>query len=121
MGVPNVGLAAVEGRTADGRRPVFSRVILKLGGEAMLGNEGYGIDYTAARRIAEQITNIVERGVQVAIVVGGGNIVRGRKPRSTASTASPPTTWACSRRSSTRWHCATPSSNSASRAGCRAR
>jgi uridylate kinase len=77
LGITNVELAEVPGRAADGRRPVFGRVILKLGGEALLGTAGYGIDYAAAQHIAEQITHIVERGVQVAIVVGGGNIVRG--------------------------------------------
>jgi len=75
--VTQVELAEVAGRARDGRVPVFSRVILKLGGEALLGTAGYGIDYSAARHIAEQVTHIVERGVQVAIVVGGGNIVRG--------------------------------------------
>jgi uridylate kinase len=72
-----VEVAALAERPGDGRRPVFARVILKLGGEALLGSAGYGIDYGAARHIAEQLTHIVERGVQVAIVVGGGNIVRG--------------------------------------------
>jgi len=72
-----VVLAEEPDRARDGRRPVFGRVILKLGGEALLGQAGYGIDYAAAQHIAEQITHIVERGVQVAIVVGGGNIVRG--------------------------------------------
>ena len=70
-------LAAIEGRASEGREPVFGRVILKLGGEALLGEAGYGIEYGAVRHIAEQLTHIVERGVQVAIVVGGGNIVRG--------------------------------------------
>ncbi|HVC05811.1 MAG TPA: UMP kinase [Candidatus Acidoferrales bacterium] len=77
VGVTNVVLAEEPDRARDGRRPVFGRVILKLGGEALLGQAGYGIDYAAAQHIAEQITHIVERGVQVAIVVGGGNIVRG--------------------------------------------
>jgi uridylate kinase len=77
IGATNVELAALEGRASDGRRPVFGRVILKLGGEALLGEAGYGIEYGAVRHIAEQLTHIVERGVQVAIVVGGGNIVRG--------------------------------------------
>jgi uridylate kinase len=72
-----VEFADVESRASDGRRPVFDRVILKLGGEALQGTAGYGIDHTAAKHVAEQITHIVERGVQVAIVVGGGNIVRG--------------------------------------------
>jgi uridylate kinase len=75
--VTEVELAEVPDRARDERRPVFGRVILKLGGEALLGTAGYGIDYGAAQHIAEQITHIVVRGVQVAIVVGGGNIVRG--------------------------------------------
>ena len=91
-------LAAVAARANDGRRPVFGRVILKLGGEALLGTAGYGIDYAAARHIAEQLTHIVARGVQVAIVVGGGNIVRGTRLRSTGWIGSRPTTWACSPR-----------------------
>jgi uridylate kinase len=77
LGATNVELADIEGRVHDGRRPVFGRVILKLGGEALLGAAEYGIDEKAAHRIAEQLTHILERGVQVAIVVGGGNIVRG--------------------------------------------
>src|SRR6202166_1851599 len=70
-------IAAVAGRAECDLQPVSSRVILKRGGEALLGTAGYGIDYGAARQIGEQLAHIVERGVQVAIVVGGGNIVRG--------------------------------------------
>ena len=65
------------GRARDGRRPVFRRVVLKLGGEALLGEATHGIEQAAARRIAQQLRHVHERGVQVAIVVGGGNIVRG--------------------------------------------
>jgi uridylate kinase len=61
----------------DGRHPVFSRVILKLSGEALVGGEAYGIDMETLRRIAGQVRRVVARGVQLAIVVGGGNIVRG--------------------------------------------
>ncbi|HKR99997.1 MAG TPA: UMP kinase [Candidatus Dormibacteraeota bacterium] len=57
--------------------PVFQRVVLKIGGEAMMGGAQYGIDQLAARRIAEQVGLVHRHGVQIAIVVGGGNIVRG--------------------------------------------
>jgi len=67
----------VAGRPLDGRKPVFNRVVLKLGGEALLGESAIGIDHEAAAHIAQQLRSVHERGVQVAIVVGGGNIVRG--------------------------------------------
>ncbi|GAB7388247.1 UMP kinase [Bacillaceae bacterium] len=57
--------------------PVYKRVVLKLSGEALAGEAGYGIDAKVIRSIAVQIKEIVELGVQVAIVVGGGNIWRG--------------------------------------------
>jgi len=58
-------------------RPVYKRVILKLSGEALAGPQGYGIDSMTIMSIAEQIKEVVDLGVQVAIVVGGGNIWRG--------------------------------------------
>ncbi len=76
-GVAGMNIAELSGRARDGRVPVFKRVVLKLGGEALLGNAAYGIDQAAAQRIAQQLRHVHERGVQVAIVVGGGNIVRG--------------------------------------------
>ncbi|MBP1931521.1 UMP kinase [Ammoniphilus resinae] len=57
--------------------PAFKRVVLKLSGEALAGDLGYGIDATVITSISDQIKEIVELGVQVAIVVGGGNIWRG--------------------------------------------
>jgi uridylate kinase len=57
----------------------FQRVLLKLSGEALMGNLSYGIDPTVVQYIAEEITEVVQNGVQVAIVVGGGNIFRGIK------------------------------------------
>jgi uridylate kinase len=57
--------------------PAYKRVVLKLSGEALAGDVGYGIDAAVITSIAEQIKEIVELGVQVAIVVGGGNIWRG--------------------------------------------
>jgi uridylate kinase len=57
--------------------PRYPRVVLKLSGEALMGELGYGIDPAVATFIARQIEGVVARGVQVAVVVGGGNIVRG--------------------------------------------
>lgn len=57
--------------------PEYKRVVLKLSGEALAGEVGYGIDPKVISSIANQIKEIVELGVQVAVVVGGGNIWRG--------------------------------------------
>ena len=58
-------------------KPVFKRVVLKLSGEALQGRLGYGIDFDVANSIARQIKEIRKLGVDVAIVIGGGNIFRG--------------------------------------------
>ncbi len=55
----------------------YNRVLLKLSGEALAGNQGYGIDPKVVDDLAEQIAEIVCDGVQLAVVVGGGNIFRG--------------------------------------------
>ena len=55
----------------------YKRVLLKLSGEFLMGDMGYGIDPEVAERIAREVTDIVRQGVQVAITVGGGNIFRG--------------------------------------------
>ncbi|MEI6862975.1 MAG: UMP kinase, partial [Candidatus Omnitrophota bacterium] len=59
------------------KKPVFKRVVLKLSGEALQGRLGYGIDYNVTASIARQIKEIKKLGVEVAIVIGGGNIFRG--------------------------------------------
>lgn len=56
---------------------VYKRVLLKLSGEALMGSAGYGIDPTVVDRLAQQIKQLHEDGVEVGIVVGGGNIFRG--------------------------------------------
>ncbi|HIK12903.1 MAG TPA: UMP kinase [Oscillatoriaceae cyanobacterium M33_DOE_052] len=61
---------------------VYSRILLKLSGEALMGNLGYGIDPGVVHGIAQQVAEVVASGVQVAIVVGGGNIFRGVKAAS---------------------------------------
>lgn len=58
--------------------PRFKRIILKLSGEALAGPQGFGINFDTINQIAEQIKEVVELGVEVAVVVGGGNIWRGR-------------------------------------------
>jgi uridylate kinase len=55
----------------------FSRILLKVGGESLIGQREYGIDSKAALSVAQQIKGIHDLGVQVAVVIGGGNIFRG--------------------------------------------
>ena len=55
----------------------YRRVLLKISGEALMGEQNYGIDVNVARSVAEEIKAVNELGVQVAVVVGGGNIFRG--------------------------------------------
>ncbi|HWP46753.1 MAG TPA: UMP kinase [Candidatus Limnocylindrales bacterium] len=58
-------------------KPVYRRILLKLSGEALAGEEGYGIDSKVLDFIAEEIKEIYELGIEIAIVIGGGNIFRG--------------------------------------------
>ena len=58
-------------------RPAYKRVLLKLSGEALMGEQTYGIDPAVATRIARDISEIQGMGVETAIVIGGGNIFRG--------------------------------------------
>lgn len=55
----------------------FNRILLKLSGESLMGSQGYGIDSTRLSSYARQIKEAVESGVEVAVVIGGGNIFRG--------------------------------------------
>jgi uridylate kinase len=57
--------------------PRYRRILLKLSGEALLGDADYGIDPEVLRRLATEIIEVQSRGVQVAVVIGGGNIFRG--------------------------------------------
>jgi uridylate kinase len=57
--------------------PTYKRILLKLGGEALAGVGGYGIDPQMVANVAQQITEVKRLGVEVAIVIGGGNIWRG--------------------------------------------
>jgi uridylate kinase len=55
----------------------YRRVLLKISGEALMGEQNYGIDVNVARSVAEELKAVYKMGVQVAVVVGGGNIFRG--------------------------------------------
>ncbi len=58
-------------------KPVYSRVLLKLSGEALMGEQAFGIDPAVATQVAREIGEIQQLGVQTAVVIGGGNLFRG--------------------------------------------
>lgn len=60
-----------------GEEPIYRRILLKLSGEALAGTQGYGIDPEVIGAIAAEIRDVIALGVQVALVIGGGNIFRG--------------------------------------------
>ncbi|RZA05192.1 MAG: uridine monophosphate kinase, partial [Proteobacteria bacterium] len=62
--------------TSSGK-PAYDRILLKLSGEALAGQKGFGIDLKVLQDLANDIKEIHELGVQIAIVIGGGNIFRG--------------------------------------------
>ena len=92
----------------------YNRILLKLSGESLQGTQKYGLSTDVLHSYAEQIKAVVGTGVQVGIVIGGGNIFRGlqgarkgfdRRERSTR--------WGCWPRLSTRWPCSRPSRTTA--------
>ncbi|BCM25037.1 UMP kinase [Methyloradius palustris] len=60
--------------------PAYKRILLKLSGEALMGDDSYGINRATITRIVTEIKEVVDLGVQVAVVIGGGNIFRGVAP-----------------------------------------
>jgi uridylate kinase len=58
-------------------QPIYKRILLKLSGESLMGDSSFGIDPAMVNRYAREIKSIVDLGVEVAIVIGGGNIYRG--------------------------------------------
>jgi len=60
--------------------PAYKRILLKLSGEALMGEDAYGINRSTISRIVNEVKEIVDLGVQVAVVIGGGNIFRGVAP-----------------------------------------
>jgi len=57
--------------------PRYKRVLLKLSGEALMGEQGYGLDTGMVAQIADEVKSVVELGVEVCLVIGGGNVFRG--------------------------------------------
>jgi len=68
---------ALESRAV--KHPLYKRILLKLSGEAFLGEQKYGVDSAACHQIALSIRELAQLGVQVGVVIGGGNIFRGVK------------------------------------------
>lgn len=60
-------------------QPVYKRILLKLSGEGLMGDKPFGVDIKVVSLLAEQIKNVYDMGVQICLVVGGGNIFRGAK------------------------------------------
>ena len=66
--------------TTSSNTPAYKRILLKLSGEALMGDDSYGINRATILRIVGEIKEVVDLGVQVAVVIGGGNIFRGVAP-----------------------------------------
>ena len=64
----------------DAAAPKFKRILLKLSGEALMGNDAYGINRQTIMEIVGEVKSVVDLGVQVGVVIGGGNIFRGVAP-----------------------------------------
>lgn len=73
----------------------YNRVVLKLSGEALAGELGYGIDPSVIQSVAKQVKEIVELDVEVAVVVGGGNIWRGMAGSAKGMTVQLLIIWVC--------------------------
>ena len=56
-------------------KPAYKRILLKLSGEALMGDDAYGINRATISRIVAEVKEVVDLGVQVAVVIGGGNIL----------------------------------------------
>lgn len=67
----------------DSCTPKFKRILLKLSGEALMGKDAYGINRQTITEIVSEVKSVVDLGVQVGVVIGGGNIFRGVAPAAT--------------------------------------
>jgi uridylate kinase len=83
--------------------PVYQRILLKLSGEALMGDQAFGIAPKVLQRMAGEIGELSRLGVQIGLVIGGGNIVRGAGLAATGMDREP-IEWACWPHSSTRCH-----------------
>ena len=69
-------------QNSDSPKPTYSRIVLKLSGESFQGAQGFGIDAETVHSIAREVKEVNDLGVQMAIIVGGGNIFRGTRQKS---------------------------------------
>ena len=60
------------------RKPIYKRIILKLSGEALAGENGFGLNETIIEQVVDQLIRVHDMGVEIGIVLGGGNFWRGR-------------------------------------------
>lgn len=67
----------MEDKQQENLKPIYKRILLKLSGEALMGDGAFGINRQVMQRMVEEIKSVVELGVEIGIVVGGGNIFRG--------------------------------------------
>ena len=81
---------AVSSAPAASRGAAYKRILLKLSGEALMGEDSYGINREVIDRIVAEIAEITRLGVEVAVVIGGGNIFRGVAPGATPRKILPP-------------------------------
>jgi uridylate kinase len=73
------GAESALASTSTGTRVQYPRVLLKLSGEALAGGKGLGFDFDTIERFADEIKSLVDIGAEIGMVIGGGNIVRGRQ------------------------------------------
>ena len=78
--------------------PKYKRVLLKLSGEALMGDDPFGINRQTIETIVGEVAQVSRLGVELGVVIGGGNIFAASRPARRAWTAPPPTTWECSPR-----------------------
>jgi uridylate kinase len=69
---------------SDSPAPIYRRIVLKLSGESFQGSQGFGIDAETVHSIAREVKEVSDLGIQMAIIVGGGNIFRGARQKSLA-------------------------------------
>ena len=62
---------------SDAPQTTFNRVMLKISGEALMGDQGFGLNPPTVERIAREVQTVHEMGVEICMVIGGGNIFRG--------------------------------------------
>ena len=86
--------AGSQGMTAKART-TFRRVMLKISGEALMGDRGYGLDPKTVERIAGEVKGVHEMGVEICMVIGGGNIFRGLQGSAQGMERTTADTWGC--------------------------